>query len=103
MVGVATNVGVKQPNLESPVGQVSETWGQILPDIPLGIAYPVYRGTLGVFGEHRLSGYLRPEAHTTVRQVQPGLPAVQWVVVAVADERTYAGLVQRLNPSTNFS
>ena len=98
VVGVAADVGVKQPNVEPAAGKITEVGRQVLAHLTPRVAYPVHRGPRGVVRKHRRSRDLRPEAHTAGGQVQPGLPAVQRVVVAVADERAYAGGVQSPQP-----
>ena len=75
-----------------------EVQRQVFGNDPLRIANPVDSGPLRRVGKHRLAANLRPKAHAARRQGQPGLPAVQRVVVAVADEGTYARPVQPGQP-----
>ena len=104
MVRVAAHVGVKQADAETAgpgAGhrEAAKQRRQILAHLPPGVAVSVDRGPFRRIGEHRLARHLRPEAHAARRQGQPRLPAVQRVVVAVADEGAYARRRQPLQPS----
>ncbi len=96
---VAAHVGVEQPDLE-PLSRVDtrKEGCQILPHLPGWVAHSVDHRPLRLIGEDWEALDLRAEADTARWQVQPGLPAVQRVVVAVADEGTNAGPVQLSQP-----
>ena len=79
-----------------PLASLRKERRQVLSHLPAWIADAVYGRPSWLVGEHRLATDLRTEANTSRRKVQPCFPAVQRVVVAVADERPDPGVVQAL-------
>ena len=96
MVRIAPCVGMEQANPKTAAVR-SLPWKQVR-QIPLhiapGIAVPVYAGPFRIVGEHGHGLDLVFEADTSGWQIQAGLPSVQRVVVAVADEGADAGVIQ---------
>ena len=97
MFSVPSHVGVKQPDLESLSG-AGEVGRQVLAHLPRRVAHPIDHGPLRLVRKHRETLDLRAEPDAPCRQVQAGLPAVQWVMVAVADEGAYTGPVELRQP-----
>ena len=96
MGSIATYIGVHQTDRERFGMAFAETQRQVVVDVSCRIADAVNDRAFGIILENRHGFRLLAEAGTARRIVQPRLPTVERIVVAVADERTYAGLVQPL-------
>ena len=99
---VAADVGVQQPDVESGPWQLAESQRQVLVYLAVRVADAVYHRPFRVLREHRLPSDLGSEAHAAARQLEPRFPAVQRVVVAVADEGADAGFIQAFQPVAEF-
>ena len=71
---------------------------QVFPHLPPWIADSVHGRPLRLVGEHRRCSYIRTESNASRGQIQPRLPAVQRIVVTVADERSNASRIQPRQP-----
>ena len=94
MGSIATDIGVHQTDRERFGISFAETQRQVVVDVLCRIAYAVNDRAIGIVLEYLHAFSLRIKARTAWRVVQPRLPAVERIVVAVADEGPYTGIVQ---------
>ena len=94
MVQIAAHVGVEQPHAEARIVLPSKERREVFPDLPRRIADAEYRGPFRFVRKNRLAAHLPPETQASRGECQPRLPAIQWVMVSVADERANASGVQ---------
>ena len=73
---------------------IAETAHQILGDIAAREADTVDDRAAGVVLEYGNPLEFRPEAVATRRIREPSLPAVERIVISVANERPYAGIME---------
>ena len=98
VIRVAADVGVHESYGERAGIDRADAEGQVVVDVARRVADAVHDGAFGLGLEHGHGLEHRAEAGTAWRIVQPRLPAVQRIVVAMADERADARLVQPVQP-----
>ena len=94
MVRIALHVGVHQADGERVGIYRAESWHQIVIYVARRVADSVHYCASGLVLEHRHGLEILAEARTAWRIVEPRLPAVERIMVAVTDERAYPGIVE---------
>jgi hypothetical protein len=94
MIRIVVHVGVEQTDVEGSGIHLAQPADQVPSDIAGRVTHTVHDGGPGIVLEDRNCLELGPEPMTARGIRQSCLPTVQGIVIAMADERTDAGLVE---------
>ena len=103
VVGVIADVSVQEPDGNGSRLHFPKATNQIRLDVALRIADAVHDSACGIVLEHRDRFERRAKAVARRRKVQTRFPAIQRIVIPMADERPDAVVVQALQPFDELS